>query len=297
MSIEVRETASEQDFEDWRAVRQAVEPNERTLEIEALRRSAANGQTFLLAYADGELAGSGVTGRSDLPDAAFVAPRVLTGFRRRGVGTALLARLAPHAEALGVAVVSAGVEDPGSLFFAHRFGFAEVDRQIEQVRTVGDETAPVVPAGVTIVSVAQRPELWRRAYDDVARQGFEDMATIATIRVEPSQWESDWIGDPAAMFLALADDRVIGCAGLLPDPDRPGIAENALTAVARDWRGRGVALALKRTALRWAVEHGIREVTTWTQAGNTAMRELNVRLGYVPRAQSISVRARLPLIF
>jgi mycothiol synthase len=34
---------------------------------------------------------------------------------------------------------------------------------------------------------------------------------------------------------------VIGCAGIHRDIDRPERGENALTAVRRDWRGRGIA--------------------------------------------------------
>jgi len=80
-------------------------------------------------------------------------------------------------------------------------------------------------------------------------------------------------------------------AGLHLDPDEPGRAENALTAVRREWRGRGVASALKRATLVWAAEHGLREVYTWTQQGNADMRRLNEHLGYVNRLQSITMRA------
>ncbi len=63
----------------------------------------------------------------------------------------------------------------------------------------------------------------------------------------------------------------------------------------RDWRGRGVASALKRRTLAWAAANGIREVYTWTQRGNADMRRLNEHLGYVTRTESITVRAALPL--
>jgi mycothiol synthase len=97
------------------------------------------------------------------------------------------------------------------------------------------------------------------------------------------------------MLVALAGGEVVGVAGLLRDDERPERAENALTAVRRDWRGRGVAAALKRTALSWAAANGIREVYTWTQTGNEDMRRLNEHLGYVTRAESITLRAALPL--
>jgi GNAT superfamily N-acetyltransferase len=65
--------------------------------------------------------------------------------------------------------------------------------------------------------------------------------------------------------------------------------------VLRAWRGRGIAHALKRAALAFAAENGVREVYTWTQEGNADMRALNERLGYRDGAVSIAVRRALPL--
>lgn len=201
-----------------------------------------------------------------------------------------------HAESLCVDKVMAGVTDAGSRAFAERFGFREVDRQVEQVRVVLDvEEPPRVPDGVEIVCVAVRRELWTTAYDTLASEAFADMALDRPVEATPEEWEHEWLTHPEAAFLALADGEVVGCAGLQPDADFPERAENALTAVRRDWRGRGIALALKRTTLVWAAEHGIREVYTWTQRGNDGMRAVNEQLGYAYRSVSITVRAPLPL--
>lgn len=89
---------------------------------------------------------------------------------------------------------------------------------------------------------------------------------------------------------------MIGCAGLNRDTDRPERAENALTAVRRDWRGRGIASHLKRRTLQWAAANGLRELYTWTQAGNSRMRALNEHLGYVTTQSSITVSRALPLV-
>jgi GNAT superfamily N-acetyltransferase len=228
----------------------------------------------------------------------FVAPRVPPALRRRGYGTALLRALLAHAATLEGRDVAVGyVDDPGSLAFAGRFGFREFDRQVEQIRAVGPaDAAPVaVPDGVTVVSVKERPDLWPVAYEVVGKQAFEDMALVTPITVTLEQWEQIWISDPEAMFLALAGDEVVATAGLILDPDQPHRAENALTVVRRDWRGRGVARALKLITLAWAARHDITEVYTWTQRGNDDMRTVNERLGYVYRAETINVRAPLPV--
>jgi len=293
--IVVREAESDADLEAWRRVFMAVVPHERAASVEQMRTTARKGLLRVLAEVDSEVVGSGIAGHSDLVGAASLAPRVLPATRRTGVGTQLLRVLARHAESLGVDVVQTNVDDQGSLAFAERYGFHEIDRQVEQVRAVGDAPVPSPPAGVEIVSVAARPELWRAAYEIVGAQAFEDMALVAPVEATLAEWEQDWISDPEAMFVALADGQVVGCAGLILDDDQPHRAENALTAVRRDWRGRGVASALKRMTLAWAALNGVREVYTWTQRGNAAMRRLNKHLGYVTRSECITVRASLPL--
>jgi GNAT superfamily N-acetyltransferase len=295
MAIAVRPVRSTGDYAAWRQVRIAVVPGERTDSAAALRAQAGPQCEFLLAEMDGVLAGSGFVGKSDLAGAGAVAPRVLPDMRRLGVGTEILRVLADRAAAMGFDVVNSHADDPGSVRFAERYGFREVDREVEQVRAIGDEPAPRVLHGVVILPVSERPELWRAAYRAVGVQAFQDMATVAPLDVSLEQWERDWITDPAAMFVAMAGDEVIGSAGLLPDTDDPERAEQALTVVRRDWRRRGVAAALKRTSLAWAAAHGLREVYTWTQRGNDDMRALNEHLGFVTRKESLSMRASLPL--
>jgi len=295
VGISIRPVRSGEDYAAWRQVQQTVEPGERAPTADELRAQAGPQQRYFVAELDGMLAGSGAVGRSDLAGSAFVAPRVLPACRRQGVGSAILRLLAEQAAAMGFGVAGGIVEDPGSACFAERYGFREVDRQVQQVRVIGAEPVPQAPEGVIIVAVSAQPRLWRDAYESVGAQAFQDMATISALEVTLEQWERDWITDPDAMFVALADGEVIGCAGLLPDPDHPRRAEHALTAVRRDWRRRGVATALKRSTLAWAAGHGFTEVYTWTQRGNDGMRALNARLGFITRSECITMRATLPL--
>ena len=88
---------------------------------------------------------------------------------------------------------------------------------------------------------------------------------------------------------------MVGCAGLYRDPDEPHPAEQALTAVRRDLRGRGLAQHLKLRTLPWAAEHGMDELYTWTQDGHAAMRTLNERLGFTTTRTSTFVSRPLPL--
>jgi mycothiol synthase len=294
--IELRPAVSDEELEAWRSVRAAVLPNERTSSVAELRAGAGEDTLWLLAYVDGELAGSGVsTGGST--GGAFTQPRVLSAFRRRGVGTQLLRALADQALSCGYDDAGAQLEDPGSVGFAARFGFTERNRQIEQVYAIrGDEPEPDVPDGIRIEPLRGRADLRARLYPELVEAALADLAVDRPIAITEEEWWSTWIPSDDWAFLALEGDALIGMAGLLDDEDRAERAENLLTAVRRDLRGRGIARALKQHTLRCAADRGLAEVYTWTQTGNEAMQQLNRSLGYVDRNIVVNVRAPLPLV-
>lgn len=294
MGLVIRPATTDADLEAWRHVRLAVLPDERAQTVGEMRAAAIDDPLYLLAEIDGEVVGSGLSGRSSF-DYAGLHARVVPEARRRGVGSALLRALGEDAASRGFVEAGSIVEDPGSLAFAGRFGFREVDRQIEQVRTIGEEPVAAIPDGITVVTAAERPELWARAYDPFALEAIGDMATHLPLVVTREEWEREWLAWPEAMFLALDGDEIVGCAGLEFDADRPERSEHAFTGIARRWRRRGLASALKRLTLRFAAEHGIREVYTWTQRDNADMRALNERLGYGYGKEAITMRGPLPL--
>jgi mycothiol synthase len=293
--IAVRPAESDADLQAWRRVRIAVVPNERAQTVKEMREALTPTQLYVLAELEGRVAGAGVAGRSDLAGQGFLSPRVLPEARRRGVGTALLRELAEHVERLGFDRAGALTDDTESLAFAERFGFREVDRDVEQVRTIGDEPWPEPPPGIEVASFAERPELFERAYGELALDAFRDFALDRPLEISFEDWKREWRVWPDGSFFALADGELVGMAGLIRDDDRPERAENSLSAVRRDWRRRGVASLLKRTVLAWAAANGLQEVYTWTQNGNAAMRVVNERLGYETRSVAIRVRGRLPL--
>ena len=291
--IELRQAESDADLEAWRSVRLAVLPNERAASVDEMRQMASPDRLLLLAELDGALAGSGIADRSSHANRAFVAPRVLPTARRRGVGTVLLHALAEHGEKLGADELVAYPQDDEGIAFASRFGFEEIDRQVEQVRELGDEPQPELPPGVELVTVAERPELVREAYE-LAVQGYADMATPWPASVTLDEWLREEATLPAGSFVALADGEIVGYSGLLRDNDDPARAEDGLTVVRRDWRRRGLAMALKRAELAWAAANGLREIYTWTQRGNEGMRRVNELLGYRYRHVALTMTRPLP---
>jgi GNAT superfamily N-acetyltransferase len=288
--IEVRPVETDAGLEAWRSVRMRVVPDEPTATVATLRAMEKPGRLLLLAYLDGELAGSGIADRGDT-GRGFVAPRVVPELRRRGVGTALLEALLPHAAKLDVPELVGHVDgrDGGALAFARRHGFEEVDRQVEQVKTIADERELPLPDGVTVTTVAERPELLRESYE-LACEGYSDMKVVgASVTVPLEDWLRDEATLPGGSFVALAGGEIVGYTGLVEWPGEPDRAENGLTVVRRAWRGRGLAPALKSRQLAWAAANGIREIVTWTQAGNEDMQRVNERVGFVGRAVELTM--------
>ena len=290
--ISIRVAESDADLAAWIEVRRRVHPDEPAGSVQQLRERAAPVRLLLLAEVDGRLAAHGLADRSDTGH-GFVAPRVLPGERGRGVGTALLERLLEHVRAHGFARGRSHCDDDGSFAFAERHGFREVDRQVEQVRAVEGEPEPEPYEGVAFATVGERPELLELAYP-LAEHGYADLAlATGSVTVARDAWLRDEATLPGGSIVALAGGRIVGYAGLMAWDDDPTRAENGLTVVARDWRRRGLAVALKRRQLAWAARAGIREIVTWTQHGNEAMRRVNERLGYVTRTISRTVERPL----
>jgi mycothiol synthase len=291
--IALRPCETDSDLEAWLAVRRAVLPNERTASLDELKGGIKPGDLHVLAELDGELAGSGLVNRSDTGN-AHVAPRVLPDKRGRGVGAALLEHLAQHAAAEGYTRAGSHVaaDDERSLAFARRFGFEELRRDVQQVLDV-TVREPREVQGVELVSIEARPDLLEAAYP-VAKEGYEDMP-IDGLDISSETWLAEEATLPAGSFAALADAEVVGYAGLLRWADDDTKAEHGLTVVRRDWRGRGVASALKERQIAWAAENGVRHLVTYTQTGNENMQAVNARLGYVTTDVTVAFTRSLPL--
>jgi GNAT superfamily N-acetyltransferase len=213
---------------------------------------------------------------------------VLAGQRRRGAGTALYEAISRWASERGAGELEVSVadNDPGSLSFALRRGFTEERREVGLVLSLAGVSPPQVqpPAGIAIVTWAQRPELARGMYE-VGLEAHPDIPGFEDIAVEPFE---DWMAHqmrrptdaPEATFIALAGEEVVGFAKL--SLTAPAAAGHAMTAVKRAWRGRGIAGALKAAEINWALANGYTELHTSNEERNAPINRLNARLGYRP---------------
>lgn len=293
--IALRPALASADLDAWAEIKNTVVPNE-PVTPEQLRASDEPGRLLLLAELDGALAGCGIAGLSHFGGLAFIAARVLPKHRRGGVGTALVGALADHGRSLGREGVNAFVyeDEPHSIAFAEHFGLHEVDYQLEQLRLVGDEPAPVAPDGIELVSLDGRREELLNAVWPVALEGYADLPVPGEVAYSLAEWLRDEATRPEGSFAAFEDGEAVGYAGLIEHANCNATAEHGLTVVQREHRGRGIGRALKQAQLHWASQSGVVELVTWTQKGNEAMQALNRSLGYADKSKVITYQGPLP---
>ena len=291
MGEAVIRVATEGDLERWVAIKNAVVPNEPST-LEQVRAAWTPERLHLLV----DDVACGVVDRSSFGGRAFIAVRVLEHHRRRGVGAALYLELARYARSLGLDGVNAFVyaDEPHSIAFAEAFGLGEVDYQLEQVRTVGDEPPPAPDAVVVEPLGRRRDELLPAVWDRIAAEAYEDLPLPGEVSHDREAWLREEATRPDGSFVAVENGELVGYASLMEHADGPAKAEHGLTAVRRDRRGRGIGRSLKLAQLHWAAQSGVLELVTWTQKGNERMQALNRSLGYVDRSKVITFQGPLP---
>ncbi len=260
--------------------------------VEGLEHELASGAAtvFLLAWVANVAVGSGVGKPSSVGDAYYTMVRVLPAHRGRGVGSAVLATLSDHARGAGSASLIGRLrEDDGEARqFAEHRGFEVLSRECPVSLDLSrfDEPGLELP-GVEIVSLEDRPDLIEAAYGvhAIALRDVPVGSEAPTSRPY-DEWVSETVDAPGSLpalsLLALVDGEVVGWAGLAALSGEEGAAENLLTGVRPEARGRGIATALKIEQARRARNAGFRRIETVNDEGNAPMRAVNARLGFAP---------------
>ncbi len=86
---------------------------------------------------------------------------------------------------------------------------------------------------------------------------------------------------PDAYFVAVHGDTYVGSSALWGSQASADDLYTGLTGVRREYRRKGIALALKLRDIAYAREHGTKIIKTWNESNNHAMLSINERLGFV----------------
>ncbi|MEO5884573.1 MAG: GNAT family N-acetyltransferase [Candidatus Limnocylindrales bacterium] len=307
----IRPVTSEEDLLALAAVTALATPDDPT-SLEEMSWSDATypGSGRFLAELDGRAVVAATVGRiyvyppehPELWATIVVAPEA----RRQGIGGALLAAVSAHAQRAGKVGLQLRTSEgrPEGIAFLSGRGFSELERARMVRLELADLAAPTVamPAGTRLTDLATDPALVPGVHA-VALETFADIpggedtmavGDLAEFRAR----DVDRPGIPLDAFKVALDvetGEVVGYANLVMLPGSETVAWHDMTAVLRAWRGRGLATALKRATIGWAIEHGLTALETGNDEANASMRAINIRLGYAALPDEITMRGPLDL--
>ena len=245
----------------------------------------------LVAEVDGRIVAVGAAGVIFFGgggENGFLNLQVHPDRRRQGIGSALYDRLRAHLLEVGVKnAASMFDESPEGIAFATRRGWREERAETQSTldpRTV--TTAP--PPGVELVPAA---ELDPHELHRIDEEATRDMPSLVPIDAIPYDEWLEFVWDSPLFtregsYGAVVDGRVAAISFLTANQEH-GRAFNMFTATGREYRGRGLALAVKLASTRWAAEHGITQLVTTNDETNAPMLAINRRLGYQPAGRRV----------
>lgn len=262
-------------------------------------RPATDIYQYRVAEIDGRVVGYALAEHdSTQPEGQFlIRNRVEAPYRRQGLGQALLTQITGWAREQGATRFETNVweNDAETMAWAERRGWRPSFKLFEStIDLPGWDPAPFSESierlqteGIRFTDLGAEgaDEAGLRRYYDLIVHLNRDVPVFGERPLWPfEQWRDVVTGaphyDPSLLALAAHGDRWMALA--FHEEMASGGLYHDLTGVDRDYRGRGVALALKAWALTRAKEKGYPYARTNNHTANGPMLAVNRKLGYVP---------------
>lgn len=312
MSLVIR-PFTEQDYDALAAVRNAVyDDDPRT--VDEIRRQDEQRDPKCkfarwLAEWESRIVGIGFYAQSSWsyhPRKFMGLVYVHPGYRNRGIGSALYDQVWHALQAQEVLEVKAFVKEhpPGNGRFLEKRGYQEIERMWEsELDLHAFDPSPydglearLKAQGIllqSLVETALTPAFKRQFYE-ASIQMMEDVPWEGEHTApEYERWAQQFFEEPRILpemcLHALHEERIVGMTSLWK-MNLPGKLDTGLTAVAREYRGQGIATALKVRSLSIGKAQGYTAVRTENHAHNDSMLGINVRLGFVRQPAIVTYR-------
>lgn len=227
-------------------------------------------------------------------DRGFASLIVHPDHRRHGIGEALFNDVASFCRTAGITNLKSQVKDsePGWLAWAEAKGFA-IERHSfrSSVKIAEFAFAPFEQAttrleneGIVFTSLAEigDSEANRRRYYEADSKAAIDVPGEDSIETWEEFCHENFNDEgylPQGAHVALHEQEIVAVAHAWLDKDHDRMV-NAMTAVIPEYRGRGIATALKVNTIKYAKEAGVAEILTQNDSENAPMLAVNGKLGY-----------------
>lgn len=223
--------------------------------------------------------------------------RVLPDLWGCGIGSRLWGRLQQSLGARGALSVRTIVKEDcaPAVEFVQRRGFTEVMRTWDSLLDVAScdlrrfrqDAARAKDAGVVIVTLgdelAKDPSRLPQVHALDMELGADVPAPDPFTPVDLETWRQHTIDAPwfipDAYFLTVIGGQYVGVSTLWK-PQIGDWLQQGLTGVKREYRGRGIATALKVRTVEYARAHGYRQIKTDNEIHNAPMIAINDRFGF-----------------
>lgn len=260
----------------------------------ALEATPERAEHRLLAFEEsGEIVGWGIAGRDTWmtdPTYGFAEIVVDPAHRGRRVASRLMDELDSHLAHLGVTTTKGqSMDEPAACALARRRGFAETGSTSASAVDPRSVKRLQLPAELTVVPFGELddPEpVWALDLEvsrDIPNEEFDKIPLDEWMKMF---WRSPFVDDDASLA-ALVDGELVAMTMIRIDRES-GRAKNNLAGTRRDYRGRGIATALKSHSLARAAELGVTIVLTDNEERNAPMLAVNTKLGYRPFSRRIT---------
>jgi mycothiol synthase len=302
MKLEIRPVSPSNDFPEILEVLNAANPNfpltlERLLHEEASRDSKYYFASFV-AVADGVIRGLAAVFEDPFAHRAGklnMNLRVHPEFWGSRLGSSLFEHVLTQIKPLNAEVLQSGAGEDWTraIRFYNDRGFEETWRRTEsRLETANFDFAPylhleqqIKAAGIEIKTFSQLesdPDRDTKLYEldwalwqdipfgqEISKPSFETWQKEMTL---------DPMFEPSGCLIAVKDNEFVGYTCFLKNPS--GFLIIGMTGVRREYRGIGLATLLKLRGIHYAQSIGNLEIRTFNDAPNTAMLEMNRKLGF-----------------
>ncbi len=220
---------------------------------------------------------------------------------RKGIGSAIYEKLSEEmSDKEAVTLWAMTKEDmPLDGRFAEKRGFVETKRAWESridpssfdpspFKAYADKAASHGITMSTFAQLRERDPEFKTKLHELVNLVSEDMPRPGEFTPVPYEnWEKAELNAPGltpdAYVIAKDGEKYVGLSALWRSETQPRDLYQGNTGVRREYRGQGIAVAMKLRVLDFARKNRYTLVKTWNDSNNAAMLGINMKLGFKRR--------------